>query len=372
MDDKTRITAILAKSEGTNLRGVIDELQIIARGGMSHIYRARQPSLDRYVVVKQLKDELFSNPEMLERFRREAKALAAVLHQNVAHVYDFVESGSQSYILMEYIEGADLSFILSKLGQLPFEMAAAVALGIARGVSYIHAHNLIHRDIKPANIRLTTRGGVKLMDFGIVMNLDHENLTRPGLMVGSPSYLSPEQVLGDPITHRADLFLIGIVLYEMLTGVRPFREEGGKTVFQAIRESQYVPLKKMRSTVPAALDRIVRRCLKVKPDDRFENVKELIKELESYLGGYRSSHIDDLVLRFLDQEAILTPAIPYLELDERKMSRRIFGIEWSWSIAALLVIGLGLGLGVGFWMGSHPGAVPNAPRPFPPTHSYNR
>src|SRR5690606_26688517 len=162
-----------------------------------------QVSLDRYIVIKKLKDEMLTNSETMERFRREAKALASVLHQNVAHVYDYVENGLESYILMEYIEGIDVSSLVAKVGHVPGDIAACILLGVARGVSYIHAHHLIHRDIKPSNIRLTPRGEVKLMDFGIVMDIDNQGLTRPGLMVGSPSYLSPEQVLGDSITPKA-------------------------------------------------------------------------------------------------------------------------------------------------------------------------
>lgn len=350
MEDKSQIMVALGTSAQMQLRGVLDEIKCIARGGMSHIYLARQPSLDRYIVVKQLKDELFSNAEMVERFRREAKALASVLHQNVAHVYDFVESENRSYILMEYIEGVDLSFVLSKIGQLPFDIAAAVALCIARGVDYIHNHHLIHRDIKPANVRLTTRGGVKLMDFGIVMNLDHENLTRPGLMVGSPSYLSPEQILGDPISPRTDYFLMGIVLYEMLTGTRPFKDDGGRNVFQAIRESNYVSLKRMRPNVPLALDRIVRKCLQKNSDDRYESIKEIIHALENFLGGYQSSHTDDLILKFLDQEALLTPAVSYVEIDSKRTRPRF---RWlSWKVVALVVFSSLLSLATGFWLGS--------------------
>src|SRR5690606_33721280 len=151
---------------------------------------------------KKLKEELRDNPEILERFRREALSLATVLHQNVAHVYDLVETDGEPYLLVEYIEGIDLSTIIEKVGNLPPDIAIATLLGVAKGVSYIHNHNLIHRDIKPSNIRITTRGEVKLMDFGIVMVIENESLTRPGTMVGSPSYLSPEQVLGENITPK--------------------------------------------------------------------------------------------------------------------------------------------------------------------------
>lgn len=311
--EKTGPMADIEKSE-TALRGELDEVKIIATGGMAHIFRARQPSLGRYIVVKKLKEEFLTQPETLERFRREARALASILHQNVAHVYDFVESGRESYILMEYIDGVDLSYVIDKVGHLPPEVAVAAALGVAKGASYLHVHNLIHRDIKPSNIRLTTRGGVKLMDFGIVMDISNQGLTRPGLMVGSPSYLSPEQVLGDAITPSADVFLLGICLYEMLTGSRPFKDEGRETIYQRIREAKYTPPREMNSRIPARLDKIVRRCLQKDPSARFARVKDLICALEEYLGAAKSFHAEDILLKFLDGEALLSPTVGYTEL----------------------------------------------------------
>ena len=335
--------------ERASLRGELDRVKLIATGGMSQIFRARQPSLDRFIVVKKLKDELLFNPETVERFRREAKALASVLHQNVAHVYDFVENGRESYILMEYIEGIDVSQLVDKVGNLPPEIAAAILLGVCRGVSYLHAHNLIHRDIKPSNIRLTTRGEVKLMDFGIVMDIENQGLTRPGMMVGSPSYLSPEQVLGDAISPKADVFLLGICLYEMLTGTRPFKEGNGQTIFQKIRESDYVPVRDMQSKVPVALEKVVRKCLQKNPDRRFEGVKDLGTELERFLGAYKSSHTEDLILKFLDDEALLAPSVPYEEVREYR--------TWRDSISAPIIAAAGgiliLAFVVGFALGRH-------------------
>jgi len=313
----------------------LDELQCIAKGGMSYIYRGRQRSLDRYIVVKKLREELQHNPEMIERFRREAKALASVLHQNIAHVYDFVDSGNESYILMEYIQGTDLSTIIEKMGHLPPDIAAAIMLGICKGVSYIHAHNLIHRDIKPANIRLTTRGEVKLMDFGIAIDLDNRGLTKPGLMVGSPNYLSPEQVLGDAITPRADIFLVGICFYEMLAGTRPFKEEEGETVFQRIREAKYVPLREMQPKVPTALDKFVRKCLQKNPDKRFQNIKDLMEQLELFLGPSKSSHSEDVILKYLDEEALLKASVNYEPVQEKK---RTFRQLFSWVAIACLIV----------------------------------
>ncbi len=337
-------------SEGQVLKGTLSDVKCIAKGGMSQIYRARQPTLDRYIVVKKLKDELNGNAEMLERFRREAKALASVLHQNVAHVYDFVEDGEESYIVMEYIEGIDLSSIIEKVGNLPAAIAASILLGVARGVSYIHAHSLIHRDLKPSNIRVTNRGLVKLMDFGIVMDIENHGLTRPGMMVGSPSYLSPEQVLGDPITPRADIFLLGIVFYEMLTGTRPFKDEGGETVFQRIREGKYIPLRQMQSNVPKAFEKMVRRMLQIDPDKRYSEVKELITDLEKFLGPVKSSRAEEIVLRYLDEEALLTPSITYQQVDDDSGNWLTRG-SFKW--IAMAVIIAGLAFGGGFFLGSH-------------------
>ena len=326
------------------LRGVLDEVKKIASGGMAHIFRARQPSLERYIVVKKLKEELFSNPETLERFRREAKALASVLHQNIAHVYDFVESGQDSFLLMEYIDGLDLSTIVQKVGNLPPDIAAAILLNVARGVSYIHAYHLIHRDIKPSNIRLTTRGEVKLMDFGIVMDIENTSLTRPGMMVGSPSYLSPEQVLGDPITPAADIFLMGITFYEMLTGTRPFKEAEKETVFQRIRETKYIPARKMNSAIPKKLDQIIEKCLRKNPTDRYTDVRSLISDLENYLGPQKSQHTSDIILKYLDHEALLNPSIQYSDLTEEKgMLKKL-----PWRVVGISVLALLLGIGIGY------------------------
>jgi len=358
-------------SEINSVRGAIDDIKCIAKGGMSYIFRARQPSLGRFIVVKKLKDELTGNPEMMERFKREARALASVLHQNVAHVYDFVEDKAESYIVMEYIEGIDLSTIIEKVGNLPPVLAASLLHGVARGTGFIHAHNLVHRDIKPSNIRITNRGTVKLMDFGIVMDTENQSLTRPGMMVGSPQYLSPEQVLGDPITLRADIFLLGIVLYEMLTGSRPFKDEAGETVFQRIRESKYLPAKVMQPAIPRQLDRIIRRCLQKRPEQRYQNCQELMRELESYLGPEKASHTEDIVLRYLDEEALLTPAVEYRNVDSSGgiWNRKIGFTAWVGSALLAFFLGAGLTLLLSTFQKTD---VNSKTLPFPPPRALER
>lgn len=344
-------------------RGQLDKVELIAAGGMAQIFRAWQPSLDRYVVIKKLKDEFLNSDETVERFRREAKALASVLHENIAHVYDFVD-GSEPYLLMEFIDGVDVSELIEKLGNLPADVSACILLNVAKGANFIHTRDLVHRDIKPSNIRLTSRGEVKLMDFGIALNLSHEGLTRPGLMVGSPAYLSPEQILGDQVSPQTDIFLLGVTFYEMLTGSKPFKEGQGQSVFQKIREANYVPVREMQSTVPRALEKIVRRCLMPRPEDRFKSVRALVNALEDYLGPERSAHSAEILLRFLDQEAILTPAIDYQKRASAPEEKSVI----SKLTVGLFAAGLVLGLAFGYWWGGHGKAPQVAPVPseYPP------
>lgn len=338
MDDKKQISIPISLQTKDLIPGGLEDIQPLASGGMAIIYKAKQPQLNRFVAVKSLKPHLLESAETRERFRREAKALAGVLHQNVAHVYDFYESEKEAFIFMEYIDGVDLSQIIQKVGALPAETAACMLLGICRGLSYIHKHHLIHRDIKPSNIRLTSRGEVKLMDFGIVMDTENNSLTRPGMMVGSPCYLSPEQVLGDTLNQQSDIFLLGICLYEMMTGTRPFKDEGSKTVFQRIRDCDYIPAKDMNSSIPRKMERIIEKCLEKKPENRFESVEEIMRELEQLLGANKTNHTADLILKFLDDESLVVPVVPYQEQFRNVRDSRL--PLWLPLVAALLMGGL--------------------------------
>ncbi|MFM8269628.1 MAG: serine/threonine protein kinase [Pseudomonadota bacterium] len=349
MEEKKLTPIPLALRERLMAFGGLDNIQIVATGGMATVFKARQPQLNRSVAVKSLKPHLLESPETRERFRREAKALASVLHQNVAHVYGFYESDNDAFIFMEFIEGIDLSQAIQKVGAIPIEVACAIFLGICRGVGYIHNHHLIHRDIKPSNIRLTPRGEVKLMDFGIVVDTEGNSLTRPGMMVGSPSYLSPEQVVGDPLSYQSDIFLLGICLYEMVTGTRPFNDEGNKTVFQKIRDCDFIPADEMKKSIPRRLNRIIETCLEQNPRDRFSSMGELIQELESFLGS-SSMHTQDVLLKFFDDESLLVPAIPYAD----KPIRNQKGFQ-KWKPWLFVAGFLALGLILGYWLGQSMG-----------------
>lgn len=349
---------ILFDATGRQHTVTFQKLELIAKGGMAMVYRGVQPSLNRFIAIKKIKDEYLDNPEVRERFRREAKTLASVLHQNVAHVYDFVEDNSEPYLVMEYIDGMDLSFVLEKVNNLPPIVTAAIALQIAKGLSFIHANQLIHRDIKPANIRITTRGTVKLMDFGIVMNLEDEGLTRPGVMVGSPSYLSPEQVLGDSVTAASDIFLLGIVLYEMLTGTKPFKDDGKHSVYQQIREADFLPIKKLNPRVPKSLAKIVERCLQKEPHHRFSSAKQIIFALENTLGHFKREG-ESIILKYLEEEALLSASVVY----DFSPAVKIKKWKLSWVFALILSAAT---FGAGFWWGSaHKNFAKTSPSNYP-------
>jgi eukaryotic-like serine/threonine-protein kinase len=326
-------------------RGELKNVKLIGKGGMSLVFRAWQPSLERFVVIKRLRDELVQNAETAERFRREARALASVLHQNVAHVYDYIEKPGESFILMEYIEGLDLSAVIQKTEAIPPSIAACILLEVAKGLRHIHERGLIHRDIKPSNIRITNRGEVKLMDFGIVLQVENTSLTRPGVMVGSPSYLSPEQILGDKVSHQADIFLLGIVLYEMLSGIRPFKEEGGDSIYQRIREARYVQLRKMEPSVPRQLERIVEKCLKKIPDRRYSRVEKVILELEDFLGPEATANPQKYILKYLEENSVLKAdqsleRFPTNDGNRRVLWARLRNTALAAAIAGAFVLGL--------------------------------
>ncbi len=276
-----------------------DQIQKIAIGGMAELYRGRQRSLDRAVAIKKVRPEYQSNKDLKDRFLREARSAGNFLHQNLAHVYDFKTWENDSYIIMEYIDGFDLSEILEASGPLPVDVAGMIAIRVLLGLGYVHSHGTVHRDIKPDNIRITVRGDVKIMDFGIALDLAEGNFTQPGIVIGSPHYLSPEQVAGARLDQRSDIFSFGITFYEMLTGKRPFTETPKKSLYERIREGKYESLQTLRPDVPGLIVGIVDRCLKVKPQERASNVESLAALLQEFIHGEYGTNFDARTRKFL-------------------------------------------------------------------------
>src|SRR3954468_3330429 len=194
----------------------------IGAGGMSTVYRAFDPTLERWVAIKLMHRDISSDPDQLERFRREARAVARLNHPHVVTVIDAGEDDGTPYIVFEYVEGETLKERIRRLGRLPVGEAVAYAIEIGRALSAAHAQRLVHRDVKPQNVLIDPEGRAKVTDFGIARSLEARGLTATGRVLGTTDYVSPEQALGHEVTQQSDIYSLGVCLYEMLTGDAPF------------------------------------------------------------------------------------------------------------------------------------------------------
>ena len=314
MSSESRIPILISLA---GLEDAYDQVQKMAIGGMAEVYRGRQKALDRPVAIKRIRAELRSNRDIQERFRREARSSANLLHQNLAHVYDYKSVGDDAYIIMEWIDGFDLAEIIERTGALPIEVATFIAVKILNGLSYVHTHGMVHRDLKPDNVRVSTRGDVKIMDFGIALDPGESNLTMPGTLIGSPHYLSPEQITGAKIDSRADLFSFGITFYEMLTGKKPFYETEKETVYSNIQKGEYIEPEKRRVDLPAFLSKIIQSCLETKAARRPSSADQVSAALMQFLATNYSVDADPRIRKFLIQSGLLQGNPQLIEVDER-------------------------------------------------------
>jgi serine/threonine-protein kinase len=271
----------------------------IGKGGMSVVYEGYQPSLKRKVAIKVLQKDR-RNPEIFQRFFSEALALAKLSHESIVDIIDLIDEDDASYIIMEFIDGKTLSEIIKKFGPLSYELAGSIGLKIANALQHIHEVGIVHRDLKPGNIMITPNGTVKVMDFGIAHNPDVlKGLTRTGVMMGTPSYMSPEQVRGEKVDARSDIFSFGAVLYEMVCGKKAFDAETEGKLIEKILRANYISPRFYRKKIPRALVKIISKCLKRKPAQRYESVKELIRDLEYFLLKYRVSNPTRIIGEFM-------------------------------------------------------------------------
>lgn len=278
----------------------------IGSGGMAVVYKAVQEPLGRIVAIKALKPSIAVDSQFAKRFEREAHFMASLQHENILHVIDFVKDGRSMYIIMEYVEGIDLYDLLEMSPTLPPEVAAIIDLQVARALDYAHFRGIIHRDIKPANIMISKQGEVKLMDFGIARDETLSDLTETGTGLGTPSYMSPEQILGDKLDFRSDLFSVGIVLYQMVTGQKPFVEDEARTVMQKIRLDRFVSPRKINPSVPRPLERILGRCMEKMPANRYPTTQALIDDLTEFIAPRVPMNYSARLVMFLRDVGVLT------------------------------------------------------------------
>jgi serine/threonine-protein kinase len=268
---------------GTILSGRYRLETRIGAGGMSTVYCALDETLERRVAIKLLNREVSSDSDELERFRREARAVAQLSHPHIVGVIDAGEDEGRPYIVFEYVEGETLKERIRRLGKLPIPEAVAYAIEIARALGAAHNRNIIHRDVKPQNVLIDEEGSAKVTDFGIARTLDEEGLTADGRVIGTTDYVSPEQALGHEVTGQSDLYSLGIVLYEMLTGEVPYKGDSQVAVAMKHVREPLPDIQRARPEISAALASVVDRATAKRPSDRYRDDAELIADLEDAL-----------------------------------------------------------------------------------------
>ena len=255
----------------------------LGQGAMGIVYKAKDPLIDRTVAIKtiSLNLALEEKEEYEARFYQEAKAAGRLNHPNIVTIYDVGKSGDIAYIAMEFLQGRELRDVLNEEPLLPIDHVLDIVVQVAQGLAYAHEHDIVHRDVKPANIMVVRDGHVQITDFGIARMASTSVRTQAGMVLGSPKYMSPEQVMGKQIDQRSDIFSLGVMLYEMLTGQVPFNGENINAIMYQIMNAVPTPLNALNPAVPDMLNFIVAKALAKAPDDRYCDAGEFAEDLRA-------------------------------------------------------------------------------------------
>lgn len=276
-------------------------LEEVGQGGMAVVYRGLDRSLRREVAVKVLHRHLAGHKEARDRFEREAHAVAKLRHSNILEIFDFSGSESaESYIVTEFIDGSTLRQFITGYELRHPEIGAMITAQVCRALTHAHGLGILHRDVKPENIMIRQDGVVKLMDFGIAQMIDLQRMTVTGQLLGSPAYMSPEHVEGQPLDFRTDVFSVGILLYQLVTGELPFAGRNPHEILKRIAECRYEPAHRRNPLVGKELERIIDRAMARLPDDRYPDISEMLTALERFLeGSGLTDHNSELAQFFL-------------------------------------------------------------------------
>jgi class 3 adenylate cyclase/tRNA A-37 threonylcarbamoyl transferase component Bud32 len=269
--------------------GRYEIVRVLGSGAMGVVYEAQDNKLHRRVAIKTIIKSAMADEaqaaDYSERFMREAQSVARLNHPNIVTVYDFGEEGDIAYFVMEFIQGHELKEFLDSGVQFPLEKSLHYMIDLLDALDYAHSQGIVHRDIKPANIMIDSSGRLKLTDFGVVKVLDKQEGTQAGTMVGTPGYMSPEQILGTSVSPRSDIFAAGVVLYQLLTWQKPFTGEGVFTIQQKIVNEPHALPSTLNASLPPELDRIVNKALAKKPEDRYPHARDFAEDLERFIAG---------------------------------------------------------------------------------------
>ncbi len=251
----------------------------LGEGGMGAVYKGVDTMLDREVAIKALRPELASQTAVVERFRLEAVTLAKLNHPNIASLYSLFRQGEELYMVLEFVRGATLDTILQKRGALPADEAIPVFCQVLDGINHAHEYGIVHRDIKPANMMLTENGKLKVLDFGIARLLGSARMTRAGNIIGTLEYMAPEQVKGQETDARSDIYALGMMLYEVLTGKIPFETENEFELMKLQTETMPALPRTINPDIPEEVEAAIMQAIAKKPDERFQNAGEFLQEL---------------------------------------------------------------------------------------------
>ena len=263
--------------------------ELVGTGGMSSVYRAHDRLLDRKVALKVLHQQYSEDDEYVERFRREARAVAALSHPNIVTVIDRGEHGGRQFIVFEYVDGYNLKQVMEQRGVPPVQTALELAIQVARGLSFAHQNGLVHRDVKPQNVLLNGDGQAKVTDFGIARSTDvKQGMTTTGTVLGTSDYIAPEQAQGQAVDEHTDVYSLGVVLYELLTNEVPFTGENFVAVAMRHINEPPPPIRDKQPDVPPRVEAAVHRAMAKDPSERFQSMADFIAELEACLAETRS------------------------------------------------------------------------------------
>ncbi len=264
--------------------GKYEIIERLGQGGMAEVYKAFQPGLNRYVAIKVMHKHLANSPDFVDRFKREAKGIGELQHSHILHVIDFDVEGTLYYMVMDYIKGDTLADYMAKKGALSVEEAISLTIQLVDAIDYAHKHGTIHRDIKPSNAMFLNEEHTHLLltDFGMARLRDDTNLTMTGAMLGTPSYMSPEAAQGESKDKRSDIYSLGAILYEMLTGQPPYSGESPISIILKQASEPIVPPTEIRRDVPKAVENIVLKALAKNPTDRYQTAAEFLQALTNW------------------------------------------------------------------------------------------
>ena len=289
-------------------------IHMLGEGGMGAVYKAKDIELDRVIALKVIRPELASNPEILQRFKQELILARQVTDRNVIRIFDLGEANGIRFITMEYVEGESLYHILRHQGKVPVNEAVEIMRQMLRGLQAAHREGVIHRDLKPGNIMRDSQGRIVVMDFGLARSLEGDGMTRTGTMMGTMEYMSPEQAQAKELDARSDIFTVGLICYELLTGKMPYHADSVVASLLKRMQERALPASDFDKAIPQPLSQILSKCLERDPAVRYQNIGEILRDLELWQGGRAAATLSFRSVEVWAQERWIYVAVAVLLL----------------------------------------------------------